>query len=174
MDLLGAGPSTVEELRSIAGRLRLKYQAQLEAKEKRAELPPPREQLRQATGQAVSSATSAAAGMFERIKTTTKIASPTFSLGRRGAKKTPEQPKSPPSPQVPTKQETEQEIATQMEAKAPTIEQMLFGDDAGDNDGLVVGDGDEGKDVLSAVANFSIGDDDDDDEEMDLDKLLNQ
>jgi hypothetical protein len=34
-DLLGAGPSTVDELRSIAGRLGLKYQQQLEQKERR-------------------------------------------------------------------------------------------------------------------------------------------
>lgn len=35
-DLLGAGPKTVEELRSIAGRLRVKYQNQLERKIQRA------------------------------------------------------------------------------------------------------------------------------------------
>lgn len=35
-DLLGAGPKTVDELRSIAGRLRLKYQSQLERKIQRA------------------------------------------------------------------------------------------------------------------------------------------
>ena len=32
IDLLGAGPKTVDELRSIAGRLKLKYQNQLERK----------------------------------------------------------------------------------------------------------------------------------------------
>jgi hypothetical protein len=35
-DLLGAGPKTVEELRSMAANLRIKYQGQLEEKEKRA------------------------------------------------------------------------------------------------------------------------------------------
>lgn len=35
-DLLGAGPKTVEELRSIAGRLRIKYQNQLERRIQRA------------------------------------------------------------------------------------------------------------------------------------------
>lgn len=35
-DLLGAGPKTVDELRSIAGRLRIKYQNQLERKIQRA------------------------------------------------------------------------------------------------------------------------------------------
>ena len=35
-DLLGAGPKTVEELRSIEGRLRIKYKAQLERKIQRA------------------------------------------------------------------------------------------------------------------------------------------
>ena len=35
-DLLGAGPKTVEELRSIAGRLRVKYANQLERKIQRA------------------------------------------------------------------------------------------------------------------------------------------
>jgi hypothetical protein len=35
-DLLGAGPKTVDELRSIAGRLRLKYQTQLDRKIQRA------------------------------------------------------------------------------------------------------------------------------------------
>mmetsp|Transcript_24716 Transcript_24716/g.36888 ORF Transcript_24716/g.36888 Transcript_24716/m.36888 type:complete len:162 (-) Transcript_24716:87-572(-) len=35
-DLLGAGPKTVEELRSVAGRLRIKYQKALERKERNA------------------------------------------------------------------------------------------------------------------------------------------
>ena len=35
-DLLGAGPKTVDELRSIAGRLRVKYQNQLERRIERA------------------------------------------------------------------------------------------------------------------------------------------
>lgn len=35
-DLLGAGPKTVDELRSIAGRLRVKYQNQLDRRIKRA------------------------------------------------------------------------------------------------------------------------------------------
>lgn len=36
-DLLGAGPKTVDELRSIAGRLRIRYQTQLERRIQRAE-----------------------------------------------------------------------------------------------------------------------------------------
>ena len=36
-DLLGAGPKTVDELKSIAGRLRLKYQTQLDRKIQRAQ-----------------------------------------------------------------------------------------------------------------------------------------
>ena len=195
-DLLGAGPSTVEELRSIAGRLRLKYASQIEAKEKRAEQPLPREQLRQATGQAVSNATTAAAGMLERIKST-KIATPNFAAAasnftppsfglRRGndnekttnaaADDDDDKTKSAANdasagdqvllPTEPSKEE--------VAAKTQTIEEALFGTDGtdttGGDDGLLIDTNPD--DILNAVTNFSIGDDDED-EEMDLDKLLN-
>jgi len=90
MDLLGAGPKTVEELRSVADRLQLKYQQQLEAKERRSlvtigggsknDLGKLAVDKAVATaGSAVSGATNMAAGVFERIKTT-RISTPTFVL----------------------------------------------------------------------------------------------
>uniref|UniRef100_A0A7S1CV80 ELMO domain-containing protein n=1 Tax=Cyclophora tenuis TaxID=216820 RepID=A0A7S1CV80_CYCTE len=178
-DLLGAGPSTVDELKSIAGRLRLRYQAQIEAKEWRAELPPPREQLRQATGQAVSTATNAAAGMLERIKSnTSKLAPPNFGLARpKQGEEEGEEPKQA------TQEESAKEASETMNqtedsndddddkveerSKAKTIEEMLFGDDNDSSDVLV---DDATKEVMSAAANFSI--DDDDDDEVDLDQML--
>lgn len=91
VDLLGAGPKTVEELRSVAGKIQLKYQEKLEAKERR--------QLSAAGGEnkaifsegavdkavatagsAVSGATNMASGVFEKLKTT-RISAPTFAIG---------------------------------------------------------------------------------------------
>lgn len=78
-DLLGVGPTTVDELRSIDRRLRLKYQQQLEAKEKRgAAGGSGAPDVSAMAGSAVAGASSMAAGMFEKIKTT-KIAAPNFS-----------------------------------------------------------------------------------------------
>jgi hypothetical protein len=86
-DLLGVGPTTVDELRSIDRRLRLKYQQQLEAKQRRAGgsgLSTP--YVGAMAGSAVAGASSMAAGMFEKIKTT-KIATPNFKnpLARKPA-----------------------------------------------------------------------------------------
>lgn len=67
-DLLGAGPKTVEELRSMAAKLRIKYQRQLEEKEKRAaqQTPPPSNVLQ--------GAGNVAQGVFDKFK----AASPPF------------------------------------------------------------------------------------------------
>lgn len=91
VDLLGAGPKSVEELRSVAGRLQLKYRQQSEAKERRqlaATGGGSKSDLGKVTvdkavaraGSAVSGATNMAAGVFEKMKTT-RISTPTFALG---------------------------------------------------------------------------------------------
>ena len=91
-DLLGAGPQTVDELRSIAGRLGLKYQQQLEMKEKRGAggKAPPSNMAGSAVagasnmaGSAVAGASNMAVGMFSKIKSTRP---PNFSMtGRKEA-----------------------------------------------------------------------------------------
>jgi hypothetical protein len=80
-DLLGAGPKTVDELKSIAGRLRVKYQNQLDRRIQRAEqlqeqgdssggagngggiVPPPR------IKGVMDKATNMAGGFFAKLKT---------------------------------------------------------------------------------------------------------
>eukprot|EP00547_Thalassionema_nitzschioides_P015310 CAMPEP_0194232612 /NCGR_PEP_ID=MMETSP0158-20130606/919_1 /TAXON_ID=33649 /ORGANISM="Thalassionema nitzschioides, Strain L26-B" /LENGTH=472 /DNA_ID=CAMNT_0038965401 /DNA_START=461 /DNA_END=1876 /DNA_ORIENTATION=+ len=91
VDLLGAGPKTVEELQSVAGRLQLKYKQQLEAKERRqltatggrnkSDLGKVTVDKAVATAEStVSGATNIAAGFFEKIKST-RISTPTFAIG---------------------------------------------------------------------------------------------
>lgn len=84
-DLLGAGPKTVEELRSIAGRLKVRYEEQLVAKEINGGSQNPLEMSKDVAGKAVASAGSAvagagsmAAGVFEKMKIS-KITPPAFS-----------------------------------------------------------------------------------------------
>lgn len=79
-DLLGAGPKTVDELRSIAARLKVKYQQQLERKIQRAKqqgeggetiamTPPPqmKDVMDKATTMA-DKASSIAGGFFSKVK----------------------------------------------------------------------------------------------------------
>lgn len=97
-DLLGAGPSTVEELRSIAATLTTKYQHQLEEKERKAGISMANNNNRNnpvqnavagasniagsavagasnIAGSAVAGASNMAAGMFEKIKSA-KLSNP--------------------------------------------------------------------------------------------------
>jgi hypothetical protein len=79
-DLLGAGPKTVDELRSIAGRLRVKYQHQLERKIQRAKQ---QEEREKGEGTSISAivpppqikgvmdkASNMAGGFFAKVKST--------------------------------------------------------------------------------------------------------
>lgn len=85
-DLLGAGPKSVEELRLIAGRLKIRYEQQLLTKENSSGgSQNPLEMSKDVAGKAVATAGSAvagagsmAAGVFEKMKIT-KIAAPTFT-----------------------------------------------------------------------------------------------
>lgn len=87
-DLLGAGPSTVEELRSIAATLATKYQHQLEQKERKGGVGggisnstsrnnnPVHNAVAGASnmaGSAVAGASNMASGMFEKIKSATPM-----------------------------------------------------------------------------------------------------
>mmetsp|Transcript_26173 Transcript_26173/g.61492 ORF Transcript_26173/g.61492 Transcript_26173/m.61492 type:complete len:519 (+) Transcript_26173:936-2492(+) len=160
-DLLGAGPKTVEELRSIAGRLRLRYQNQLQRKIERAKL-----KVGIDTGD--SSGTTASA-REESSSNPLQIASPQFkeAMGkathfaggifakvkdRLGA----EQQTSATLVDLPPMQDTPAASAT----KGPSIMAPTSGNSAGSSDGDWTG-----TDIAPAtegIMNFSIGDDDDD------------
>ena len=151
-DLLGAGPKTVDKLRSIEGRLRIKYKTQLERTIQRAKehleapnvdtsagtpvaaaMPSP--QFREAVG----AATNFAGGLFARVKgrlnqtegpsaTIVDLPAPAFAT-------------APPAKST----------------NAPTS-----GNSAASSDGDWTGE-----DIAAAtegITNFSIGDDDDDDD----------
>jgi hypothetical protein len=77
-DLLGAGPKTVEELRSIAGRLRIKYQKQIDRKIERALLQEQQQLQQQHNGKpagppqqmkdVMGKASNMAGGLFAKMK----------------------------------------------------------------------------------------------------------
>jgi hypothetical protein len=148
-DLLGAGPSTVDELRSIAGRLGLKYQQQLEQKERRGGAAAVPSSIGDAVagasniagsavagasniagsavagasnmaGSAVAGASNMAVGMFEKIKST-KLTAPTFTnpLAR----------KEPPAPQFvttgPTMVDLPPPATTRSTKSEPTLDELL-------------------------------------------------
>mmetsp|Transcript_1498 Transcript_1498/g.4131 ORF Transcript_1498/g.4131 Transcript_1498/m.4131 type:complete len:167 (-) Transcript_1498:87-587(-) len=152
-DLLGAGPKTVAELRSIAGRLKVKYQHQLERRIQKAEQQNQRKLESDAAGVAppsqnkmtgvMAQAGSMAGGFFSKIRGT-----PAFSLSQK---------KSPP--QQPVTPEPAPTIVALPPAPAPVEEPAPAEADVGasDLDWL-------GTDIASAtdaISNFSIGDDDD-------------
>lgn len=151
-DLLGAGPKTVDELRSIAGRLRVKYQVQLDRRIERArqheEQPTsggaPAPQIRDVVGKATGLAGGLAGGLLSKMKT------PTFSgFGRKEG-----------DPQ-PVSQETEPS-ATIVDLPPPTPEQednnnTSVEEEEGDWLGTEIAPATEG------ISNFSIGDDDEED-----------
>ena len=163
-DLLGAGPKTVEELRSIAGRLRVKYQNQMERKIQRAqqqaerekngggEAPPmmaPPPQIKESWNKA----SSLAGGFFNKVKSTkfpTSFAGSQTSTSSRAA--TPGTTATivdlPPLHDAPA---AGAPAAATAPAKAPST--------AG-SDGDWVGT--DMKPATDAISNFSIGDDDDD------------
>ena len=160
-DLLGAGPKTVEELRSIAGRLRLRYQNQLERKIERAKLKAGIDtgdtsgttaSTREETAsnpvqiaspqfkEAVGKATNFAGGLFAKVK------------DRLGS----EPQASATLVDLPPVQNTPPVLAT----KGPGIMAPTSGNSAASSDGDWTG-----TDIAPAtdgIMNFSIGDDDDD------------
>lgn len=151
-DLLGAGPKTVDELRSIAGRLRVKYQAQLDRRIERAtkhedqatSTTAPTPQIKDVVDKATGLAGGIAGGLLSKMK------SPTFAgFGRKEG-----------DPQ-PVPQETEP-TATVVDLPAPAPE---LEDD--NNTSVEEQEGDWlGTDIAPAtegITNFSIGDDDEED-----------
>lgn len=151
-DLLGAGPKTVDELRSIAGRLRVKYQVQLDRRMERAmqhqEQPASGSaqspQMKDVVGKATGLAGGLAGGFLSKMK------SPTFSgFGRK---------EGDPQP-----------ISQEAEPPATMVDLPPLTPDQEDNDNASVEEqeGDwMGTDIAPAtdgIINFSIGDDDDED-----------
>jgi hypothetical protein len=166
-DLLGGGPKTVVELRSIAGRLRLKYQTQLERRIQRHQ----QQQARAAGGgggggtpsphhnkvnEVFSQGFSQAGSFFAKMK------APTFAIPGIQRK---EQPPSA-TPAAATEPEPEPTIVaipdmldtntnTKNVAKAP----VSAGADSDEGDWV----GADMTPATDAISNFSIGDEDDDD-----------
>jgi hypothetical protein len=150
-DLLGGGPKTVVELRSIAGRLRLKYQTQLERRIQRHQ----QQQARAAGGappqnkvnEVFSQGFSQAGSFFAKMK------APTFSIpGVQRKEQTPQATAPEPEPEpAPTIVAIPDMLDTNF-AKAP--------DSAGSDEGDWVGA--DMTPATDAISNFSIGDEDDD------------
>lgn len=157
-DLLGSGPKTVEELRSVAGRLRLKYQSQLERRIQRAQQQQQRAASlaanansgagsstpQQKVSDVMAQAGNMAGGLFSKIKTPT-IQIP--GLARMGENKS-----APPPPvdMAPT-------IVQIPPATTPAPAETMMG-----VEGDWVGLGTDIPPMTDAISNFSIGDDDDD------------
>lgn len=150
-DLLGGGPRTVVELRSIAGRLRLKYQTQLERRIQRHQ----QQQARAVGGaspqnkvnEVFSQRFSQAGSFFAKMK------APTFAIP--GAQRKEQAPPAAATPEpAPTIVSIPDMLDTSI-AKAPV------------SGGAVSDEGDwVGADMTpatDAISNFSIGDEDEDD-----------
>jgi hypothetical protein len=168
-DLLGVGPMTVTELRSIAGRLRLKYQAELERRIARAVghqdsterdglhgIPmtpaPLKDVLGKAGGAAGAMAGAAGAlagGFFSKVKTGAAAIGGINQIGRS--------PAAPPASTIPEPTPTIVDLPPLGKAVVPV---------AAATDG-VLSEGDwTGIDMApatDAISNFSIGDDEEDD-----------
>ena len=174
-DLLGAGPKTVEELKSIEGRLRLRYKKELERKIQRAKLKVSTENGGGGVETEPSASASASASAFasdppqgiakaspqfrevkDAVGKATNFAGGFFAKvkGRLGASEA-GQNQNPATlvdlPPVETNMTTNRNTS----GLAPT---------SGNSEALSDGDW-TGKDIASAtdgITNFSIGDDDDD------------
>jgi hypothetical protein len=157
-DLLGAGPKTVEELRSMAAKLRIKYQTQLEEKEKRYQKQVEEKEKHaspsSSTANVLQGAGNVAQGVFSKFK---EAASP-VTFYRKASDK--EQP-------PPTSANEEQEVLfdgdkTQV---APDFVTAAFNNSPMKEAGWAnVSDGTT--DVTTAVGEFCIGDVDDDDDDL--------
>lgn len=172
-DLLGAGPKTVDELRSIAGRLQVKYKNQLERKIQRAQQQ--QEQEDNNPGGAgiggggappqikdvMDKATNMAGGLFAKMK---NQQFPNFS--RRDDQKSPasaststsnEQQKATVVDLPPTEPSTTAATAAGTKAAPDTSSASA---NAVDSDWV----GTDMTPAMDAISNFSIGDDDEDDD----------
>jgi len=168
-DLLGAGPKTVEELRSIAGRLRVKYQNQLERKIQRAKQQEEREKGDggNSTVPAITpppqfkdvmdKASGMAGGFFSKMKS---AKFPTGFNNRSEASRTEAASVAtativdiPPLDDVPS-------ATSSQPAEADTTQPDPSSGTEGDWAGTDI------KPPTDAINNFSIGDEDDDDPDM--------
>lgn len=164
-DLLGAGPKTVEELRSIAGRLRLKYQNQLERKIQRARQ---QEQNEKQGGGNISAfvptpqikgvmdmAGSMAGGFFAKVK------GAKFPTGFASPK--PEEPQPEPT-NAPT------EVSATIVDLPPLDDEVPETGPAKIQPETIAVEGDwVGTDIAAAtdaISNFSIGDEDEEDPDL--------
>ena len=167
-DLLGAGPKTVDELRSIAGRLRVKYQHQLERKIQRAKqqeeggegaatkpamvvptiVPPP-----QIKG-VMDKASNMAGGFFAKVKSTKFPTS--FTTRNDGTSTTAAVPDAaaPTIVDLPPIDDTPAAAAPAPPPAAPSS--------GGSGDWV----GTDMKSATDAISNFSIGDEDEDDADL--------
>ncbi len=161
-DLLGAGPKTVDELRSIEGRLRIKYKAQLERKIQRAkerqedhalavdtsqQAPPPMASPSPQFKEAVGTVTNFAGGLFARVK------------GHLNQKE--ENPRVTPSAATTTSATIVDLPPTTPEAVPDfaTAPPPVSGNSAASSDGDWTGT--DIADATEGITNFSIGDDED-------------
>ena len=161
VDLLGAGPKTVDELRSIAGRLRIKYQNALERRIQRAQQQMEHDQKQQQQGggtpkgpppqikDVMDKAGNMAGGLFARMK---NPGFPSFANRKTDAKPAAEPEPAATIVDLPPPSETTAPAAatTPKPASAPS---SMEGDWAGTDIAP----------ATDAISNFSIGDDDDDD-----------
>ena len=166
IDLLGAGPKTVDELRSIAGRLKLKYQNQLERKIQRHLQQQERTSATPASSsggiaasltspnkvtEVFSQAGSMAGGLFAKIKTAPGFPIP--SLPRKEDPSKPMAAATATTPMAPEPAPTIVALPPLEEKPAPTSTLA----DEGDWVGTDI------KSATDAISNFSIGDEDDED-----------
>eukprot|EP00538_Stauroneis_constricta_P000773 CAMPEP_0119549904 /NCGR_PEP_ID=MMETSP1352-20130426/3532_1 /TAXON_ID=265584 /ORGANISM="Stauroneis constricta, Strain CCMP1120" /LENGTH=523 /DNA_ID=CAMNT_0007595603 /DNA_START=1036 /DNA_END=2607 /DNA_ORIENTATION=+ len=168
-DLLGAGPKTVSELRSVAGRLKLKYQHQLERRIQKAEQQNLRQLEMEAAGitspqnkmnEVMAQAGNMAGGFFSKMRT-----GPGFNLNKKKAASLATQ-SAPIIDQAPEPAPT---IVALPPAPAPAPASAAIPSEekpaAAPSSGGASSDADWlGTDIASAtdaISNFSIGDDDD-------------
>jgi hypothetical protein len=153
-DLLGAGPKTVEELRSMAANLGMKYRSQLEEKEKRYEKQLGDKEKQAAapssTANVLQGAGNVAQGVFSKFKEAT---SP-VAFYRKG-----EQP--PPS-----EQQEKEEVTLDGDKTQPAPDLLSAPVDSSTKEAGWANVSDGTTDVTTAVGEFCIGDVDDDDDDL--------
>jgi hypothetical protein len=166
-DLLGAGPKTVDELRTVAAKLKIKYEARLSAKEQKAGLPPP-PPMSHVAGQMVGNAGTAAVGVFSRIKAASPNLKESLSarLKKGGAAQTVSFEKATSgSEDAPTPPQSTFAAAPDLLTASPSPPKADVFDTgaSGADEGVWINHSDADAYVTSAVGHFSIDDDDDDD-----------
>lgn len=165
-DLLGVGPKTVTELRSIAGRLKLKYQAQLERRIQRAlgnedppervvpVTPPPlKDVFGKASGAAGAMAGAAGAfagGFFSKVKTGAValggLSQPVRNNAMAGSSSVPPEP-----------------APTLVDLPPPTVAAIPTSNATDSVESESDWTGKDMTPATDAISNFSIGDDEEDD-----------